>query len=365
MNLKFMDNQIKNGVSLKKELDYKQKFYNLKQHFINFSRIFWSYSGYTNTTISWKPWHDCASCIKSFDYSYKKLEKLLDFLENSDGMTLRNYSIICLPIKPIDSYKNPLKLYNDRNHFSWARKLYESCEDKTLFLDFVNILYNFLLLQVETYGKFSITAKEVVRKQDTGYYFDAYCGLLDRILDIKSKGLDPEDWLSLKFNNCVNFLKDKDSIVRIRTLINNNGLEPSYELLRARTTDLWRDVRQFLGLSYSCTFPDGYIPKGWCVDSMDKSNLDKVVKITGDGYYYKLDGSQRRGRRHYSGNSYFVIKCTPENFGAFRATWHDPNLYNSSPTWDEYSKYGAHPNYWDAEGIGINGMLKPVRWRAA
>jgi len=116
-------------------------------------------------------------------------------------------------------------------------------------------------------------------------------------------------------------------------------------------------------LSNDCVFSDKCIPKGWLPASEDGEDLKKVVKLTGDGFYFYANGNQRRGKSHYMKNKYFMINCDPSNFATFKESWKDANLVSGMPTWEEYSKYGRMPGLWDSEGNSTNGRGKNVKWR--
>jgi len=115
-------------------------------------------------------------------------------------------------------------------------------------------------------------------------------------------------------------------------------------------------------LNRTCQIVDGSIPKGWLPSTY--GNLKDIVKIYATGVYFMKDGSQYRGKRHYAQNSYYVIKCVPENFKDFWKTWQDPKLLSATPTWDEYSKWALEANLWDEQGNPLTRLCgKAVKWR--
>lgn len=148
-------------------------------------------------------------------------------------------------------------------------------------------------------------------------------------------------------------------------IVNRNSFDPSLGDLKAELNDSWRDMRQFLGLSSECEFPDKFIPKGWRPSSGDEDDTRSIARVTGDGYYYYKDGTQRRGKRHYAANKYLCIMCDPSNFEKFRKKWDDVRLLTGSPTWREYSFWGMYPDLWDEKGVNVSAFraIKNVKWR--
>ena len=110
-------------------------------------------------------------------------------------------------------------------------------------------------------------------------------------------------------------------VVNLNLILSFNGLDPEPDTLLAQQKDAWKEIRKFLGLPASCKFENNCIPKGWRPSSDDFDDLSKVACITADGYYYRADGTQRRGRRHYATNKYFNICCIPSNFEQFKKSW--------------------------------------------
>jgi len=325
---------------------------------VGMSRLVWGYFGYSGLI---DPWHD--NQYEAFRFQYKPILSFMDYLEEKD-ISLEAYSAFVLPIIPYERYDRIGRLLFNKGERSWMSKLrdYTKGPDE---LDYAaDILLQFIQLQVEHSGKAVMKKSNVIRHDDNtkkSFCFEGYYRLIDRIRQLKSQDVDPEIWLEEKFLKAKTMFPD--SPVLYRTIVNVNAVDPDIKDLRQKSNDPWREIRNFLGLSLDCEITDGYIPKGWHPSSDDRDELKKVVKLDGDGHYYYEDGTQRRGSRHYSGNSYFVIKCTPENFQLFKAEWLDARRLTQSPTWDEYTKWAASPNLWDAEGSTITGRGRPIKWR--
>ena len=222
----------------------------------------------------------------------------------------------------------------------------------------------FITLQVEKSGRAHISRSSILKEDigSSGKCLQLYHKALQRINALESLGVVPEVWLEEKVNRCIEFFPD--SPIHFATIVNVNGVDPNIEDIKKLTNDPWREIRQFLGLSPDCEFVDGFIPKGWGAASEDKEDLKKIAYINGDGYYYYRDGTQRKGKRHYSTNLFFVIKCTPENFEEFKQTWWDPRRLSGSPTWVEYSKWGKTPEVWNEFGESMNGRVRAIKWRS-
>lgn len=349
-----------------------------KDEMINYSRRLWSYLGYSGSRT---PWHDNKpNLILSWKTVRERTAELIRLLEEQD-ISLEAYSMFILTVAPPQDFEYAA-IYSGRNkkYVSWIKKLRVHAGTSER-LDLVAaVLLRFIELQVEAYGVSYIDDKSVIRTdqkakkkkktdkkrrktQPPPKCLDLYHRLADRVLALNFMRLDPFIWLDYKFWKIHDFMKDKDSLVNLNMIVHKNGFEPRLELLKSYTEDAWKSIRQFLGLSRDCEFPDGYIPKGWGAASDDRAELDKVVRVTGFGYYFYADGTQRRGKRHYASNSYFVIKCTPDNFEQFKDSWHDPRLISAAPTWGEYSTWGASVGWWDEQGNSVTGRGRSVKWR--
>jgi len=331
-----------------------------KYSLLTMSKLIWVYFGYSGLG---NPWHDSPDPLWSF--SLKTINRYLEFLDQED-ITLESYVIFFFPLVHYSKYGKVGNLISSRSHRSWAKKLRQYCKSAEVFDETADLLLKFFEYQVEYDGKAFVSDKSLVKKDleitNSGKYCEAYHRLVDRVVQLKSKGIDPEIWLREKVRNIKNAYKD--SPLQIRTVVNINGLEPSEAELANYTEDNWRDIRDFLGLSQDCEFVDEIIPKGWGPSGDDRDNLKKVVKIDKDGYYYYGDGVQRRGRFHYCKNSYFVIGCNPTNFETFKHEWLDRRLLSASPTWDEYDNWGIYKGLWGFDGEPLNQRGRKVRWRS-
>jgi hypothetical protein len=173
-----------------------------------------------------------------------------------------------------------------------------------------------------------------------------------------SQGIDVELWLNTKFHRC----KGAVDFVYLSTIVNVNAFDPDLADLHSAQVDPWREIRDFLGLSRNCDFPDGVIPKGWRPANEDMRSVSEITRVAKDGYYFYSDGEQRRGRMHHARNKYFLIGCTPENFKFFKSDWDNPAYLTSSPSYEDYLRYGVYPGVWDEHGKSTNGRGPNVRW---
>lgn len=329
-----------------------------KTSLVGLSRFVWGYFGYAGLIT---PWHDNPE--DSLRFSGSVVPNFLDYLDNED-LSLESYASFVFPIVPYERYNRIGRLLFNKGERAWMPKLRKYANSLNELDYAADLLLKFFQLQVEYFYKAEIKKASVVAYDPNtkkSYYFEGYHRLLDRIRQLKSLDIDPEVWLDEKFLIAKNAFPD--STVLFRTIVNTNGLDPDANELRYKSLDGWRTLRNFLGLSSGCEFVDGHIPKGWLPASDDRDELKKVIRIDGDGYYYYADGTQRRGKRHYSGNKYFVIKCTPDNFDLFKEEWFDQRKLVDRPTWDEYIKWSAYPGIWDASGNTISGRGRSVKWR--
>jgi hypothetical protein len=331
-----------------------------KDILIGVSRAVYSYKNFTGTNNAW---HDHPEVFfKKWDVT-----KLFNILEERE-IPIESYAVLSALAAPPSKFVSPGKLYGTIPMLAWLSELREYCETAELFKEVAEVSLH--LLRFQTTEKYHVyfTQSNIVKKVEDilgaeardAKYAEVYSTLADRIRKFHYDKIDPILWIEEKFKKCIKSFKDD---VAFSAIINLNSLEPDLKALSAITNDEWREIRQFLELSPFCQFTDGYIPKGWRAANDDRDELLKVVRITGDGYYYYEDGTQRRGKRHYLQNQYFVIKCTPENFKEFKESWDDKRLLAGTPTWEEYDKYGVEPKYWGEDGKSLNGRGQPAKWR--
>lgn len=331
---------------------------------LNISREFASFYHYSAEI---ECWHD--KSFNSFDHPSWSgpLRELKEYLIEN-GISVRNYAILActLAFSPTE-WDTIGRLYCVNTKKCWIKELNKYCGNPDLITDLCNFLLRFFQLQIEHKGQ-AYTTKSLLSRSLidpstgtlTGSLFAELLHVLaGRIRVFKMDGIDPLYWLETKFER---IKKAWDTHVALPTIIRHNTLDPDLSAIKAELTDAWSDIRKFLGVSPACQFPDGYIPKGFNFNLGDKRDSKDICKIQGNSHYYYPDGTQRRGSRHYQTNPYFVIKCTPDNFEEFKKTWREP-LESKSPTWEEYSKYGVTPEWWDEEGKSTNGRGATVKWR--
>ena len=324
---------------------------------IGISRDMWSYFGYSGLST---PWHD-ANPMSLLQFQKKSIRALLNFLQKSD-ITVETYCILCCVLADYSRYDRPALLFCYKPYWSWLSKLRTYAGTRVAVDQVADFVRTFILLQVEYQGTAFVTEKSVVRKDFTRQtkYLATFHSIVDRIGQLAAQGVDYKDWLRDKFVLAYNALEDHK--VYLNTVVNVNGFDPKLETLKSKLADPWREIREFLQLSETCEFPDGFLPKGWNISSQDMRDLGKVVRITGDGFYFYADGSQRRGIRHYAANRYFIIKCDPSNFKDFRTDWHDAKLLSAKPMWVEYERWAMFPGVWDEQGKSLR-HTKDVKWR--
>jgi hypothetical protein len=325
---------------------------------VDISRKCWSYFGYSGLLT---PWHDSdpKSLLK---YQSKSLRALLVFLKTED-INIESYCALSGVLSDYSRYERPALLFCYRPYWSWLAKLRRYAGGSSRVDEVADFVMCFVLLQVEYMGGAFLSENSVKDKDfsDGGKMFlSTFHRLMDRINQLSALGIDSKDWLREKFKIAYNSVPDQK--VYINTIVNLNAFDPNVEELRSKLKDPWREVREFLQLSDECEFPDGFIPKGWNISSSDAKDLEKVVKVMGDGFYYYKDNSQRRGVRHYASNRYFIIKCDYSNFGEFKSRWHDAAMLSAKPTWDEYSRWAMYPGVWDENGKSLR-HTKDVKWR--
>jgi len=354
MNTDFLTSNLEHEKTTKKYRSTVVK--NYTPNLINISRKMWTYFGYSGLI---NPWHDST---ESINFGADSIYNFIEYL-TVENMSLESYAIFALSVASYERFEAPTKLFANKAERSWLKKLRRHSDTSELMDHSAYLLLKFFEKQIEQKGKAFINKTSVVKKDEKGLHLEGYHRLVDRVRQLQSNSVNAEMWLNTKFDKVAQaFPKD---VVNFRTIVNVNGFDPDLEELKKVYSDPWREIKQFLGLSLDCEIADGYIPKGWAVSSDDRADITKVVRITGDGYYYYPEGTQRRGKRHYAGNSYFVIKCDPSNFAMFKENWLDPRMLSISPTFEEYFRFGAYPEMWDSEGNSTNGRGKSIRWRKA
>ena len=384
------DNAIRllNDPALRKEVD-KDLIGANRDTMKEYSRKIWTYLGHAGSRTAW---HDRPEDVLKFPGIRPKVVELLKYLQKHD-ISLEAYSVFILTVSGVGSFeygmcfsgKDAQPGYTNKNKV-WIKKLRDHAGSSERLDIVAEVLLKFIELQVEAYGVSDVNRRSVFKeyfkssrwrkapkddklktKNGNKSYgpkvLEVYHRLMDRVLALDHMKVDPLIWIEQKFWRAHEFMESHDKKVGLNVIINKNGFEPNLKTLKAYAADPWSEIRQFLGLNRDCEFSDGYIPKGWKSASDDRDELSKVVKVTGFGYYFYPDGTQRRGKRHYANNSYFVIKCTPDNFDQFKESWDDPRLISSTPTWEEYSNWAASPGYWGPNGESLTGRGKSVKWR--
>ncbi len=323
------------------------------------SLMMWTYFGYTGLIT---PWHDDLDSEKIFNFQQRSIIQLIKVLKDND-ISLETYCILVCIISSYDFYERPALLFGQRHHWSWIKKLRKYAGSSELVDIVAKFVKRFIELQVEHKGKAFVKAGSIVDMDTDGKRkaFVTYNKIVDRIRQLAAVGVDNIDWLESKFEKCVDFKPDQD--VYIKTIVNHNGLDPDVQSVKAKVNDPWREIRKFFGLSNSCEFPDGCIPKGWVPSRDDFEDIQKIVRIKGDGFYYYADGTQRRGKRHYAQNTYLGIQCNPNNFKDYKDDWYKRTMLTTKPTWEEYRDFAIHPGMWDENGDSTNGKIKSVKWR--
>lgn len=355
MNAAFIERQI---AASQREAAKKDLIGNYSDDLVRYSSQLWGYLGFVGLLT---PWHEAGPTFQINIFS-SKLTDLIDQLKEYD-IDLRAYAIISLSIAPYSDWENPCKLYCDKSRLAWARKLREYAASSERFVQIADLLVHFMHIQIERDGKAFLNKNAVVNvcENGKGKYMEAYHRLCERINQLVLNKCDPNDWLTAKVAKLSEFIA-KDQRISIKHIININGVEPDFDYIRKLSNDPWKEVRLFLGLSIDCEFVDGSIPKGWLPQPTDMRGVKNIRRINKEGIYFYEKGDQMRGLRHYVGNSYFLISCTPENFGLFKDMWRDKRYYSSTPTWEEYSQWGLYQGMWDAEGNSLKNA-KSITWR--
>jgi hypothetical protein len=320
---------------------------------ISFSRRYWSAFGYTGLAT---PWHD--GDLSMLNFQRKSFTALFDFLER-EKIDTEAYCILVCVLSAYSKYERPALLYCHRPYWSWFSKLKKYAGPT--FDEVAQFVAQFVDLQIEYGGVAYVAERNVLEKDAQGRYFlGTFHRIADRINQLKTLNIPWQDWLVEKFRNTYKGLTDHR--VYLNTIVNLNGFDPKVGDLKLKLQDPWRELKAFLHLPEACEFPDGFIPKGWNISSNDEKDLEKIVRVSGDGFYHYKDGSQRRGIRHYAANRYFIIKCDPSNFTEFKSSWHNVALLSAKPTWGEYRQHAMFPGVWDENGVSLQ-HTKDIKWR--
>lgn len=338
---------------------------------IDLSRKIWTYRGYTGFG---KPWHD-QDPYKLLRIRKESFRGFFRLMEEED-INWKSYLFLLFLMTPYEMWERPTLLVLQNSRLSWFRKFRAAAGSREAFDKVASFMMEFLSLQIQGNREIGMplsnfVALDMTCKGSRGgrsaptKYLVLYHHVLDRISALCSLGVDPIEWLQLKYARCAEFKKEGNPPVPIAMVLNINSLDPDPETVKAMQRDPWREIRRFLGLSMQCQFKDNCLPKGWRPSSEDADDASKIVCITADGYYYRDDGTQRRGRRHYAQNKYLNICCVPSNFQLFQKQWDDPRLLSAEPTWEEYSKWGLYLGLWNEGGTNISKYtgLKDVKWR--
>lgn len=320
----------------------------------------WTYFGYSGLAV---PWYSNAST----ELEKSKLH-LIDFVRALEGNNISFYAycLLIIPLCSYESYRYPHYLFlNEKVNgewWTWLKKLRSYVNTKENLDKVAHFLELFYAQQIEYSGKAFVRRSSVIgRNPDgTGVHFEAYHRIFDRINQIEKNGAPYEIWVKTKFANGKKAFNDE---INLRALINVNKLDPDMKKLVVTSKDPWTEIKEFLGLSVDCKIVDDYIPKGWMPSDDDFDNMQQIVEVRGDGFYFYPDGTQRRGKRHYASNTYYGIKCNSENFQLFRDDWRDLTFLTERPTWEEYNQWAIHPGIWGEDGKSLSGMVKSIKWR--
>jgi hypothetical protein len=331
---------------------------------VNVCTRMWTFFGYTGLIT---PWHE-QGALDTLRFQKNNLQKWYYKLTEMD-VSVESYCIICCSISNYVKYDRPGTLLIQNACMSWVKKLRKHAGSRELVDKVARFIEHFVELQIEHTNRAArITAGSVI-KPDTNNmsssgkptkFLDSYHRIADRIRQFESLGVDYEYWIKRKFDRCLDTIGAEK--LYLNTIVNVNGLDPDLSELNQEASDPWREIREFLGLPQECEFPDGFIPKGWNISSNNSDDSKDVVRVMGDGFYFYKDGSQRRGKRHYASNRYFIIKCDYSNFQYFKDRWLEARLLSAKPTWEEYSQWALFPDVWNELGESLI-YTKDVKWR--
>ena len=331
-----------------------RKYYDL---FRSTSHMVWSYFDYTGYLT---PWHELSNAVVFISRSKKKFAELIQTCKDED-MDLKTTLFLTCALAPYYRYNKAAYLFLEKNSIARLKKLrrYVQTDENYKFIG--EFLKRFFTLQVELYGAASINEKTLTEKTDKGIIYLSLHKMADRIEKLKQQKIMPMEWLRIKAEKAHKAFPDQRLF--FNTIVNENGLDPSNSEVIGIITDEWFEIRRFLGVSDKCVFPDGYIPKGWVPATNDEKQNKRIVKITGNGFSYFDDGTQRRGFWHYQKNKYLTIKCDPSNFQYFQKFWKDEKLRKSYPMWEEYANWSLYPGLWNEEGTPNIPSMKIIKWR--
>lgn len=317
----------------------------------------WSYFGYAGLSV---PWFDHAE--RELEGSYYNLVDFVKTLEAHD-ISFYSYCMLIIPLCGYESYRLPHYLFSDnKKDWAWLRKLRDYVETKENLDKVAHFLSVFFEQQIQYSGKAYLKKTAVIRgnPDNSGMHFEGYHRVFDRIRQIEGCGISYESWIKAKFENGKKAFNDE---INLRALININKLDPDLGKLKEAVQDPWSEIKEFLGLSQECKITDGYIPKGWLPSNDDFDRSDDIVEVRGDGFYFRSDGSQRKGKSHYLQNTYYGIRCDTTNFHLFKKSWKNPLFLIKKPTWEEYRKWAIYPGIWGEDGKSVSGIVKPIKWR--
>ena len=348
------------------------------------SRQIWSALGYAGLL---NPWHD----TNHLKFLRIKRDSFRSFLYRMAEMDVhwKTYCVLSFLMTGYEWWERPMQLFIQTIHWTWVGKLREYVGSRVLLDQVAFFMLEFVNLQIAHTGRAyfakgtfvapdpaklhtagvnkrrSKSSSEESSKRKPPKCLLLYRKIADRIKQLEVEDVSYVDWLHAKFKECREI--NSGSAVSINAIVNFNSLEPDLKLLKSAVADPWRSVREFLGLSFDCEFPDGSIPKGWRPSHDDTPDTERIAVIHADGYYHYKDGTQRRGKRHYANNKYLAIMCTPENFIDFKSAWDDSRLLSGNPSWEQYSKWGLYPGIWDEKGLNVSvyHSINNVKWRRA
>ncbi len=368
MNTKYLDMMVRADTG-KRRLVYgrlrpvyfdEDTFNDVSKHFDEITEVcrrMWTFMGYSGLIL---PWHEFDP-RKELNFQRKSLQKWFVAWEKLD-VSVASYCVLCCSVSDYTKHERPSLLLYQTAPMSWVAKLRKHAGSSELVDRVVTFLYKFFELQFDRAGTTYInpTRLSAADPSGKGKYFETYHKIVDRLKYFDLHGVDSDSWLEKKFDSCFQSFEDRK--IYINTMVNVNSFDPDLKELSSEMSDPWRSIRRFLQLPDSCEFPDGYIPKGWGIASDDPANYQNIARVMGDGFYYYKDGTQRRGKRHYASNRYFIIKCDHSNFDEFKSAWNRTSLISVKPTWLEYKKWAMFPGVWDEKGESLVNT-KDIKWR--
>ena len=281
---------------------------------IDMSRYLWTCMGFTGLI---QPWHDSPDPFKLLRICRDQMRRWFWICSDMD-VHWKSYCVLSFCMTEYISYERPTLLIGQRQHWTWIRKFRKYAKSRERVDDVAFFMLEFIRLQIEHKGGARLPRKVFVGPDDLSWKkkkpkaLVLYNRIADRITQFRAEGVDYFDWLGAK---CYNYRKVNPGFtIPITAIVNVNPLDPDFDVLRSRAADEWRSLREFLGLSPECEFPDNCIPKGWQPASDDVDDRGKIRKITADGYYYDEKGAQRRGKRHYATNKYLAAEVESGRF---------------------------------------------------